>query len=149
VRIPRAERLYQVVRQVPGTSSAGILGESLRRAIGDDPRFPISITAEDGRGTPTRLILPLQFSLLATESSLIVGRLTVIGKVLYRIPAGGKPFRDLQTWTRFRAATIRSITPDRLLARLRLTRRSLRNELLKYRTVDGPAALILPIAIYK
>jgi hypothetical protein len=149
VRIPRAERLYQVVRQVPETSSAGILGRRLRQAIGDDPRFPISITADDGRRVPTRLILPLQFSLLATESSLIVGRLTIIGKVLYRVPPGGRPFRDLQTWSRFRAATIRSITPDRLLARLRLTRRAVRQELLAYRTVDGPAALILPIAIYK
>ena len=149
VSIPRAERLYQIVRQVPETSSAGRLGARLRKAIGDDPRFPISITADGGQGAPTRLILPLQFSLLATESSLIVGRLTVIGKVLYRVPAGGRAFKDLQTWSRFRAATIRSIAPDRLLRRLRFRRNVVRDELLTYRTVDGPAALILPIAIYK
>lgn len=149
VTIPRAERLYQIARQVPETSSAGILGAKLRRAVGNDPRFPVAVTADDGQHTPTRLILPLQFSLLSSESSLIVGKLTVIGKVLHRVAPGGRPFRDLQTWTRFRAAAIRRITPDRLLARVGLKRPTIRAELLTYRTVEGPAAVILPIAIYK
>jgi len=149
VSIPRAERLYQIVRQVPENSSAGILGAKLRRAVGDDPRFPVAMTIDDGLRTPTRLIFPLQFSLLASESSLIVGKLTVIGKVLYRVQPGGRPFRDLQTWTRFRAAAIRRIAPDRLIARVGLKRRAIREELLTFRTVEGPAAVILPIAIYK
>jgi hypothetical protein len=61
----------------------------------------------------------------------------------------GRPYGDLQTWTRFRPAFSKSITPDRLLARLGLKRRTIRQELRTYRTVEGPAAVILPIAIYK
>jgi hypothetical protein len=149
VSVPRFGRLYQIVRQVPVSSSAGRMGAKLHRAVGDDPRFPVAINVDGGLGRPLRLILPLQFSLLASESSLIVGRLTVIGKVLYRVPPGGPPFKDLQTWTRFRPAFIHAITPDRLLKRLSLRRRALRRELLTYKTVDGPAAVILPIALYK
>jgi hypothetical protein len=148
VSVPRFGRLYQIVRQVPVSSSAGRMGAKLHRAVGDDPRFPVAINVDDGLGGPLRLILPLQFSLLASESSLIVGRLTVIGKVLYRVPHG-HPFKDLQTWTRFRPAFIHAITPDRLLKRLSLSRRALRKELLTYKAVDGPAAVILPIALYK
>jgi hypothetical protein len=149
ISTPQAGRLYQIVRQVPERSATGILGADLRRAVGNDPRFPVAMTVDDGQRTPIRLIIPLQFSLLASESSLLVGKLTVIGKVLYRVRPGGRPFRDLQTWTRFRAAAIRSVTPDPLLARLRLTRRQMLAELRTYRRVEGPAAVILPIAIYK
>ncbi|HEV2777752.1 MAG TPA: hypothetical protein VGV90_19330 [Solirubrobacteraceae bacterium] len=149
ISIPQAGRLYQIVRQVPETSATGTLGAGLRRAVGNDPRFPVAMTVDGGQPAPIRLIIPLQFSLLASESSLVVGKLTVIGKVLYRVPPRGRPFRDLQTWTRFRAAAIRRVTPDRLLARLRLTRRTMVEELRTYRRVEGPAAVILPIAIYK
>jgi hypothetical protein len=149
VTVPRFGRLYQVVRQVPENSAAGRLGAKLHRLVGDDPRFPVAINVNDGRKPPVRLIMPLQFSLLASESSLIVGRLTVIGKVLYRVRPGGRPFSDLQTWTRFRPSFALKITPDGLLGRLNLKRRALKRELLTYKTVKGPAAVILPIAIYK
>lgn len=149
VIMPRFVRLYQIVRQSPKASPSGRMGTKLFEAIGRNPRFPLAVTVNDGTGPPLRLILPMQYSLLAAESSLVVGRVTVIGKVLYRIHPKRRPYRDLDSWTRFRPTTLHSVTPQNLLARLRLTRRGLRSELLRYRTVQGPAAIILPLAVYK
>lgn len=149
VKVPSFGRLYQAISLVPAQSAAGRQGKNLLAAVGRDPRFPIAIHVDDGSSAPLRLILPLQYSLLASEASLLGGSLTIIGKVLYRIHPKRRPFRDAQTWSRFRPAIRKEDTPDKLLRRFGLDRQSVRQELERYKTVNGPAAVILPIAIYK
>lgn len=148
VRLPRFMRLYQTIRQVPADSPIGKQGKPVSDAIGLDPRFPFTVTV-DHDGKKLRLIFPAQYSAVATESSLFYGRLTVIGKVVYRIYPARRAYRDLQTYSRFRPILSQRRKLDRLLTRLRLDADQLRAELLRYRTVQGPAAIILPVAIYK
>jgi hypothetical protein len=149
VKVPSFGRLYQAISLVPPKSAAGRQGKKLLAAVGPDPRFPISVEVDSTDGVPLRLILPLQYSLLGSEASLLGGSVTVIGKVLYRIHPKRRPFRDTQTWSRFRPVIRRADTPDRLLKRFGLQRGSVRRELERYKTVKGPAAVILPVAIYK
>lgn len=148
VRLPRFMRLYQTIRQVPADSPIGKQGKPIADAVGLDPRFPFTVTV-DHDGKELRLIFPAQYSAVATESSLFYGRLTVIGKVIYRIYPARRAYRDLQTYSRFRPILSQRRKLDRLLTRLRLDADQLRAELLRYRTVQGPAAIILPVAIYK
>ncbi len=148
VRLPGFMRLYQTIRQVPADSPIGKQGKSVIKAIGLDPRFPFTVTV--GRNQDKlRLIFPAQYSAVATESSLFYGDLTVLGKVIYRIDPGRRAYRDLQTYNRFRPILRRRRDLRSLLARLRLDPNRLRAELLRYRTVQAPAAIILPVAIHK
>lgn len=148
VRLPGFMRLYQTIRQVPPDSAIGKQGKPVLDAVGLDPRFPFTMTVEH-EGTQLRLILPAQYSAVATESSLFYGRLTVLGKVIYRIYPTRRAYRDLQTYSRFRPILRRRPELKALLTRLKLDENQLREELLRYRTVKGPAAVVLPVAIYK
>jgi hypothetical protein len=150
ITVPPFVRLYQTLRSASPGSSAAVHGQQLVKAIGANPRIPLMIKVDDRSGrAPLRLIFPLQYSLLATESSLIVGRVTIVGKVLYRIHPKRRPYRDLETWNRFKPETEVDALPISLSTRLRLDPARLHAELLKFRTVYGPAAIVLPLAIYK
>lgn len=150
ITVPAFVRLYQTMRGAPPESATARRSAKVLAAIGDDPRIPLAIDVDAGSGgPPLRLILPLQYSLLATEPSLLVGGVTVIGKVLYRIHPKRRPYRDLETWNRFRPEVRRGALPDELLDRYNIDRAKLKDQLLRYQTVRGPAAIVLPVAIYK
>jgi hypothetical protein len=150
VELPGFMRLYQTVVQSPANSPVAKEGATIPREVGPNPRFPMTVVVKDDpqEGPDLRIIMPGQYSALATEPSLFYGRLRILGKVIYRIHRGSRSFRDLQAYSRFRPVADREV-PQRLLDRLKLRRSNLRRELRDYRVVRAPSAVILPVAIYK
>jgi hypothetical protein len=150
VRMPAFMRLYQTIRQVGAGSPIGRRGAEYVRIAGRDPSFPLTVTvpSPDG-GDPLRIVMPAKFSALATESSLFYGRLKVLGKVIYRVNRGGRAYTDKSITDRFLPGLTPQKMPADLLARLGLGRRELADEVRSFARIDAPAAIVLPIAIYK
>jgi hypothetical protein len=156
IRRPTFVRLYETLRQAPPDSRLGRQGASLLKAIGDQPRLPLVIEVvvpnpkhRDGTtGAATqvlRLVMPVQAANLAQEPSLFAPRMTVVGKVVRRVDPG-EHYRDLSFFSRFRP--VLTLTPAVVRKRLNTPLKRLSDELLSYRTLHSPAAVILPIAIY-
>ena len=147
LRLPAYARLYHTVRQAPPGSSLGTSGAKVVQAVGLDPRFMFAVCVPTGDDTPLRLIFPAQYSMLATEASLIQGQLTFVGKVLTKLPSKSLTYRDVQTYQRFRPEL--DGTLDRLWSRLGVDHKTLRKDLQSYYMIQGPAALVMPVAVYK
>lgn len=146
ITVPRFVRIYQTLRAAADGSPTAKLTETMLSEIGQDPRVPLAIVVDDGSGRPPlRVVLPLQYSLLATEPSLIIGEVTVVGKVLYRIHPKRRWSMDREIGRRYRP----EIHATPLLRWLGLKPDGLAEELEDYRVVKGPAAIVLPLAIYK
>lgn len=149
VRVPGFMRMYQTLRQAPTDSLLGRLGGQTVRAIGLHPRFPFTVSLPrrpDGRSA-LRLIMPARFGSMATESSLFFGELRIVAKVVYLIrPGNPRRYRDFAVASRFSPVTH---APAAIRARLHLREARLRGELGDYKVVRAPAAILLPIAIYK
>jgi hypothetical protein len=150
IRRPTFVRLYETLRQAPPTSRLGRRGARLLRAIGEQPRLPLAVEVEvpGAKGKPAstlRLVMPVQSANLTTEPSLFAPRLTVIGKVVRRVEPG-KSYRDLNFYSRFEP--VLRFTPAWVRGRLKTRIKRLHDELMAYRTLQAPSAVILPIAIY-
>jgi len=150
VRMPAFMRLYQTIRQVGTGSPIGRRGANYVRIVGRDPSFPLTLTipSPDG-GRALRIVMPARFSALATEAGLFYGRLKVLGKVIYRINRGGRSYTDKSITDRTNAGLTPQKMPAELLDRLGLERRALAAEVRSFSRIDPPAAIVLPIAIYK
>jgi hypothetical protein len=150
IRRPTFVRLYETLRQAPPDSRLGRQGAQLLKAIGDQPRLPLAIEvklpATAGTAPVLRLVMPVQAANLGNEPSLFATRLTVVGKVIRRIDRGDS-YRDLNFYSRFQPAL--TLTPAIVRGRLNTPIRRLREELLRYRTLTDPSAVVLPIAIYR
>ena len=84
---------------------------------------------------------------MATESSLFFGELRIVAKVVYLIrPGNPRRYRDFAVASRFSPVTH---APAAIRARLHLREARLRGELGDYKVVRAPAAILLPVAIYK
>jgi hypothetical protein len=150
VRMPSFMRLYQTIRQVGAGSPIGRRGAEYVRIVGRDPSFPLQVVVPSPDGAePLRIVMPAQFSALATESSLFYGRLKVLGKVIYRVNRGGRAYTDKSITDRFLPGLTEQKMPGDLLARLGLNRRDLADEVRSFARIEAPAAIVLPIAIYK
>jgi hypothetical protein len=152
IRRPTFVRVYQTLRQVPADSKLGRQGAGVRRRIGEARRLPLVVEAATrarSRSSPARvlrLVMPTQAANLTLEPSLFAPRLTVVGKVVRRVDVPADRYRDLAFYNRF--APVLTL-PARARKRLNAPLERLRGELLRYRDIVPPAAVVLPIAIYK
>lgn len=154
VRRPTFVRVYQTLRQAPAASRLGRQGAKVLKAIGDAPRLPLVVEAlvpaarhGDKRTEVLRLVMPVQSANLTGEPSLFAPSLTVMGKVVRRVDHSADRYRDLNFFSRFES--MRRLLPAVVRGRLNAPRKRLTEELLRYRDITAPAAVILPIAIYK
>jgi hypothetical protein len=147
LRLPPYARLYHTVRQAPPGSPLGTQGKPVVAAVGLDPKFSFAVCIPTGRDVPLRLVFPAQYSLLATEPSLIQGQLTFVGKVLSKLPSAEDMYRDVHTFQRFRPEL--DGRHAKLWQRLGVKPATLRSDLMGYYVLRGPAALVMPVAVYK
>lgn len=106
-----------------------------------------------------RILVPIQYALLSPEPSLISGgRSTILGKAVRVLTPPEKPrvrprvhdvcYRDVGTYSLF--GLQERFLPEGVLRRLRgVTRERIRRSLASDTAVIAPAAVVLPIAIYK
>jgi hypothetical protein len=151
VRRPAFVRVYQALDAAPVKSSLGRLRTKLQAAVGVVPRLPLFVDAHleapSGGDTKTmRLVMPAQPSYLSAEPTLFTPRLTIVAKLIRRMDED-RTYGDLAFSDRF--APMIQIIPSRALKRLRTSKARLRRELAQLRDWPGPAAILLPIAIYK
>jgi hypothetical protein len=147
LRLPAYAPRYHTVRRAPAGSSLGASGAGVVKSVGLNPRFSFALCVATGDEMPLRLIFPAQYSMLATEASLIQGQLTFVGKVLTKLPAKSLTYRDVQTYQRFRPELDGGL--DRLWSRLGVDHKTLRKDVQSYYMIQGPAALVMPVAVYK
>jgi hypothetical protein len=149
IRRPAFVRVYQTIHDAPVKSRLGRQGAALLKAIGAQPRLPFEVAVPSPRhaAAPLRLVMPIQAANLATEPSMLAPRVRVVAKVVRRVDAENDRYRDLAFYSRFQP--VLTLTPATVRKRLHAPRPLLRHELLSYRTLRPPGAVILPIAIYK
>jgi hypothetical protein len=149
IRRPTFVRVYQTIHDAPAKSRLGRQGAALLKAIGTQPRLPFAVEVPSPRrAAPSlRLVMPIQAANLTSEPSMLAPRVRVVAKVVRRLDAEKDRYRDLAFYSRFQP--VLTLTPAAVLKRLHAPPRLLRGELLSYRTLRAPGAVILPIAIYK
>jgi hypothetical protein len=103
IQVPLYGQLYEGIRQSGelGSSKVAVNARAFVKHVGSNPIIPLTC-ALAGVDRPTVLI-PIQYSLLASDGSLLIGNVTVLGKVAYGVPAdsldGATPltYTDLTT----------------------------------------------------
>lgn len=107
-----------------------------------DPRFALSCRRPGimRRTASVDFLFPVRFAAISGEQSLIPGKLTIVGKVMRFVRVGETAYAD-------RAALGAFFYP--LSFAEEAGDRGFKEELLDDATVQGPGAVILPIAIYK
>ncbi len=155
IRRPTFLRVYQALRQAPKSSKLGRQGAAVLKKIGQTPRLPLAVevrlppaaAAAANKPQPVlRLVMPIQSADLTLEPSLFAPRLTVVAKVVRRLNRHPENYRDLGFSSQF--APILEL-PDAALKRLNAPRARLQAELQRYRNITAPAAVVLPVALYK
>ncbi len=178
VLLPPYAQPYNVIRRFgsqPLTRNPGraVLAASARyaRAVGRDPRIVFNIGARRAKDNPpsagcgagaaprenARVIVPVQFSQLAGEQSLFSGgESTVFGKVVRVLhPRPGNRlarasdvcYRDLVSYNTFTLG--RPLLPPALIGDLGLTPAQIDESLGEDTSLRWPAAVVVPVAIFK
>jgi hypothetical protein len=137
--VPPAVTVYRFARRSGSGDAKRFVG-----MVGANPRVPLSLRAER---SPSVLFVG-RYASLADESSLFFGEVTVLGKLIRNLPAGGGVvYRDKETLATYGPA-LRS-APAPILRKLQIRPASLGRDLRDGTTVTAPGAVIIPIAIYK
>lgn len=153
LRQPSFVRLYLALLHAPKGSWLRRQGASLLRAIGEHPRLPLVAEARIRRAGQApreasilRIVLPVQSALLTAEPSLLSPRVKVVGKVVRRLD-DDPAYQDIAFYRRFVPAL--RLTPRKVRQHLNTSERQLREDLRRYRSLEHPAAVVLPLAIFQ
>lgn len=138
VTVPSLVTVYRYARR-SGAEDAKAFVEM----VGPNPRAPFSFRTER---SPLLLFVG-RYAMLADETSLFFGEVTVVGKVIRRVVPERMPYVDGESLATY--ATAESAAPPLILRRLRKARSTLVRDLRNDVTVRGLGAVILPIAIFK
>lgn len=136
--VPALVTIYRYARR-SGAEDAKAFVEM----VGPDPRAAFSFRTER---SPLLLFVG-RYGMLADETSLFFGEVTVVGKVIRRIVPERTPYVDGESLATYSAAE--PAVPSMILRRLRKARSNLVRDLRNDVTVRGLGAVILPIAIFK
>jgi hypothetical protein len=147
VRQPGYVAAYLALRRAPTHAPLRRRAEAALAAIGI-PRLPLvakirTLQSSTG-GAVLRLVLATQPEWFAAEPRLFSPRLRVVAKVVRRVD--GKEFVDAELYRRFRPL----LRPGLAVVRERLgtSEQLLRAELERHDSLEAPAAILVPIAIY-
>jgi hypothetical protein len=136
--VPSLVTIYRYARR-SGAEDAKAFVE----LVGPNPRAPLSFRTER---SPLLLFVG-RYEMLADETSLFFGEVTVVGKVIRRILPARMPYVDGESLATYSAAE--PAAPPIILRRLRKARSNLVRDLRNDVTVRGLGAVIIPIAIFK
>jgi hypothetical protein len=118
--------------------------QALVRAVGPDPRVPLSTCdgKTDFRPAGVDLLFPIRLANLSTEASLLAGPVTLVGKLVRAVRKPGQEYVDDASLATFSG-------PVGTLDGVPKAGTEFSEELDADGVVLAPGAVILPIAIYK
>jgi hypothetical protein len=161
IQMPLYGQLYEGIRQSGelGTTQLALNAKAFVKHIGSNPIIPLTCTLA-GAGQPA-IVIPIQYSLLASDGSLLIGKVTVLGKIAYGVPTDSQQvalqpqYTDLTTRVAV-ARVIRSLPLDvlHLIPALHgkplgAARRAMLVNLVAATQIRNVGAVVIPTAIYK
>lgn len=161
IAMPLYGQLYEAIRQSGelGNSTVAANAKAFVKHIGSNPVIPLTCTLP-GADEPT-ILIPIQYSLLASDGSLLIGKVSVLGKVAYSVPADTQPgaarpeFVD-QTTRLAVAPVVRALPLDilHLLPALHgkplgAARKKMLADLVAATQIGSLGVVVIPTAIFK
>lgn len=161
ISMPLYGQLYEAIRQSGqlGNSAIAAKAKAFVKHIGSNPVIPLTCT-RPATSDPT-ILIPIQFSLLASDASLLIGKVSVLGKVAYNVskdvlPGSPQPEFVDQTTRLAVAPVVRALPLDILhllpsLHRKRLgkARQKMLDDLNTATQIDSLGVVVIPTAIFK
>jgi hypothetical protein len=145
----------------PGPGAASEL-KAYRQRLGPNPRLPFivvpAVGSPGGRPVGVSFFVPVRYRWIIDEPSLLLGNLTIVGKIAFRDLRGltvcgrsstTRPvnYSDRQTTLTYTPAL--QAAPNSLLESLNLRRGDVRKVVQSSVTLSAPMMVVVPTAIYQ